>query len=277
MKEYCNWMVLIAAMASGGCVTESTEQPLSVMTFNIRYDNPNDGVDAWESRSEWVTSIVNSSGAHVVGLQEALKHQINDLVNDDSPFRWIGVGRTDGLSGGEYSPILYDPDRLELLDWHTKWLSEFPDSVGISGWDAALPRIATIASFVDRISADTIRVINTHFDHRGEEAREKSADLIGGWSINPSIVLGDFNIESTTPAYTSLTVTHGLSDAAILAEMAALGTFRTFDPAAQVSRRIDYVFLTSGYRVLDYQVLSPLRNGRYPSDHLPVVVQIERK
>lgn len=274
MTEYCHWMILITTMASGGCTTEGTEQPLSVMTFNIRYDNPNDGVDAWENRSKWVTSIIHDSGVHVVGLQEALKHQIDDIVTEESRFRWIGVGRTDGISGGEYSPILYDPDRLELLDWHTKWLSEYPDSVGISGWDAALPRIATIASFVDRTSADTIRVINTHFDHRGEEAREKSAALIGGWSTNPSIVMGDFNIESTTPAYTSLTVTRGLNDAAVLTEMDSVGTFRTFDPAANVSRRIDYVFLTSGYRVLDYRVLSPLRNRRYPSDHLPVVARI---
>ncbi len=277
MREYCNWMVLIATMASGGCVSDGTEQPLSVMTFNIRYDNPNDGVDAWENRSKWVTSIIHDSGVHVVGLQEALKHQIDDIVAEESRFRWIGVGRADGISDGEYSPILYDPDRLEPLNWHTKWLSEYPDSVGIAGWDAALPRIATIASFMDRASRDTIRVINTHFDHRGEEAREKSAALIGEWSITASIVLGDFNIESTTPAYASLTVTHGLSDAAVLANMDSVGTFRTFDPAANVSRRIDYVFLTSDYRFLDYRLLSPLRNERYPSDHFPVVARIELK
>ena len=270
-------MVLIATMASGGCATEGTEESLSVMTFNIRYDNPDDGVDAWDNRSEWVASIIHGAGVHVVGLQEALKHQIDDIVTEESHFRWIGVGRTDGLSGGEYSPILYDPDRLELIDWHTKWLSEYPDSVGIRGWDAALPRIATIASFVDRTTADTIRVINTHFDHRGEEAREKSAALIGGWSTSPSIVLGDFNFESTTMAYNSLTVTHGLSDAGVLAEMDSVGTFRTFDPTANISRRIDYVFLTSGYRILDYRLLSPLRNERYPSDHLPIVVRIEQK
>ncbi len=277
MKEYRNWMVLIALMTSGGCVIEDSEQSLSVMTFNIRYDNPSDGVDAWENRSEWVASIIHSSGAHLVGLQEALKHQIDDIITEESRFRWIGVGRADGISDGEYSPILYDPDRLELLNWYTKWLSQYPDSVGIALWDAALPRIATIASFVDRASEDTIRVINTHFDHRGEEAREKSAALIGGWSINTSIVLGDFNIESTTPAYALLTVTHGLSDAAVLANMDSVGTFRTFDPAANVARRIDFVFLTSDYRILDYRLFSPLRNERYPSDHLPVVARIELK
>jgi len=250
---------------------------VSVMTFNIRYDNPSDGIDSWEKRSRWVGSLIDSSGAAVVGLQEALRHQIDQIVEVAPRFSWVGVGRDDGKDAGEFSPILYDSAQVRLLDWQSRWLSEAPDSIGSVGWDASMTRIATLATFFVIGSGDTLRVVNAHFDHLGEIAREESARMVAHWSSKSSIVMGDFNFEPNSNPYRVITTEKQLKDTAPEFGEGLIGTFRTFDPLSDTSRRIDYVFHGPGIEVLSYEVLSPIRNGRFPSDHLPVIAEIRVK
>lgn len=252
---------------------DASDRTVNVMTFNIRYDNPGDGEDAWPLRKEWVGQLIDSSEADIVGLQEALHHQLLDIVSIATRFDWVGVGRDDGGMSGEFSPVLYDRERFELLEAQTRWLSETPDSVGSVGWDAALPRIATIVTLRQRSNDRTVRVVNTHFDHRGETARANSASLIRKWMIDADVALGDFNFQPNEAPWDSITAA-GLVDVALTMEKGQEGTFRSFDSAAEVSSRIDYVFLDPSNEALSMDILAPTRNGRYPSDHLPVVVSV---
>jgi endonuclease/exonuclease/phosphatase family metal-dependent hydrolase len=272
--------VLLVAFLSPlvfGCRSDTaqSEDSIRVMTFNIRWASPDDGDNIWDNRSDWVSRIIDSSGVHVAGLQEVTHAQLQDIMHGQTRFGYVGVGRDDGAQRGEYAPVLYDTTRFVLIDWDTKWLSSFPDSIGTVGWDAALPRIATRVVLEDRGTRDTLRVINTHFDHRGEEARRESARLVAGWAAVGDVALGDFNFEPDTEPWQAI-VSNGLMDAGqtLSDPKAEAGTYRSFDPGSDTSARIDYVFHTPDWRATSYQVLDPVQGGYYPSDHLPVVVDL---
>ncbi|MBT6581691.1 MAG: endonuclease/exonuclease/phosphatase family protein [Bacteroidetes Order II. Incertae sedis bacterium] len=265
----------------GGCSTSDSPVSVTAMTFNIRWDNPNDGVDGWDLRKDWVSDVITESGAEIIGLQEALLHQIAHLDSSSAGFDWIGVGRDDGKTQGELSPILFDTTKWTVLEWDTRWLSSTPDSVGVAGWDAALPRIATIATLQHVKTQFELRVINTHFDHRGETAKLESAKLIRDWALEgnkPVLVLGDFNFKQHEPPYAALTDTVAdrfLRDAGT---GDTTSTFKGFDALKPVSgARIDYV-LSAGHQGPDqngqyatYSVIESIRSDRFVSDHLPVL------
>lgn len=263
--------LFLALLLASGCAPAAENPDLTVMTFNIRYANPDDGVDVWANRRDWVSALIDSSGADVIGLQEVLRSQLDDILSRTDRFAWEGVGRDDGADQGEFSPVLFDRERFERLDGGTRWLSNHPDSIGSRGWDAALPRITTWVDLRDRTSGREIRVWNTHFDHRGEEARRQSARLIATWMAGSDVALGDFNALPGSDPWQELTGS-GLVDSGAFAGQDSVGTFRTFDPASDVSNRIDYVFLAPSHELVNYRVLDPVVGGRYPSDHLPVRV-----
>lgn len=252
-----------------------TEQTVRAMTFNIRWASPNDGLNVWENRSEWVAALIDTSDADIVGLQEVTHRQLEDIMAAQSRFDWVGVGRDDGQQGGEYSPILFDSSRFELVSWDTKWLSSTPDSIGSVGWDAALPRVATRVVLRETRTNLDIRVVNTHFDHRGVEARIRSAAMIGDWGPSYDLALGDFNVEPASEAYQTM-IDGGWVDAGMSPPVQPVesGTFRTFDPTSDTSVRIDFIFHRPSWEVLSYDVLDPIVNGAYPSDHLPVVADL---
>lgn len=272
-----------------GYASPTSETTTTFLSFNIRYDNPGDGEDAWPKRSSWVASVIDTSGASIVGLQEALGHQLREVIGFAPRFSFVGVGREDGVDAGEYSPILFDSSVWSVTAWQTRWLSPDPSAVGIAGWDAALPRIATIADLRHLETNSTLRVINTHFDHRGQEARLESARLIRKWAGEVEgavVVLGDFNFEDDSPAYQQLTglssqlgikdtaLEAGLKDVGSLFQKADTPTFRGFDAYNTIGPRIDYVFVNKHVTPLSYDVLAPSRNGRFPSDHLPIAVSV---
>ncbi|MDA1029418.1 MAG: endonuclease/exonuclease/phosphatase family protein [Bacteroidetes bacterium] len=280
---------IVACVLIIGNTAPQSETTTTLLTFNIRYDNPGDGNDAWPNRSSWVAAVIDSSGASIVGLQEALGHQLREVVRFAPRFAFVGVGRDDGVDAGEYSPLLYDSSVWKVTSWQTRWLSPDSSAVGIAGWDAALPRIATIADFKHLESNSSLRVINTHFDHRGAQARLESARLIRKWAAEvegPVVVLGDFNLEDNTPAYQQLTglgsqlgmkgtgLEAGLKDVGGLFQKADTPTFRGFDSNNTLGPRIDYIFVNQEVTALSYDVLAPSRNGRFPSDHLPLKVAV---
>lgn len=150
-------VLLVAASASCarstvalGASPAPATSSLKVMSFNVRYDNPGDGVNAWPNRRDWVASLMRFHEADVIGVQEALASMLRDLDQRLPGFARFGVGRTNGVAEGEFSAILYRTDRLALQDSGTFWLSPTPEAVGSKGWDAALERIATWGRFRDR-------------------------------------------------------------------------------------------------------------------------------
>lgn len=269
--------VLLVA-ASGAAAAQDTD-PLRVMTFNIRYDNPDDGADAWPNRKEMAASMIRFHEADIAGLQEALKGQIDDLDALLPEYTWLGVGRADGQEAGEYSPIFYREDRFEVLRHDTFWLSETPDVPGSKSWDAAIERIATWAEMRDRESGRRFFVINTHFDHRGEVARAESASLllekIAELSDGlPVVLTGDFNALESSEPYRVLA--GGLSDAFKVSEHPHHGPTSTWSgfEAVEPGRRIDYIFVNRGFTVMEHGILADTWDGRFPSDHLPVLAEL---
>ncbi len=254
---------------------------LNYMTFNIRFDNPDDGEHAWPVRREKVASVIRFHQADIIGMQEVLRRQIDELEDLLPEYRWIGVGRNDGLNGGEFSPIFYRADRFSLVNNGTFWLSETPAVAGSVGWDAALTRIASWAVMEDISSGTRVLLLNTHFDHRGTQARTESARLLVG-SIEaladglPVIVGGDFNVPPTAEAYQVMT--GYLDDSYVRSETVPHGVAATnsgFEVGgSQEPNRIDYVFVDRAIRVLRYGALTDQWDGSYPSDHLPVLVEL---
>jgi endonuclease/exonuclease/phosphatase family metal-dependent hydrolase len=253
---------------------------LNVATFNIRYDNAADGVNAWPNRREWVRDLIDYHGFDVVGVQEALAHQLDFLTS--GRLAAVGVGRDDGKRAGEFSAVLYDRERFERKGEGTFWLSETPETPS-KGWDADCVRVCTWARLRDRAAGANGRefvFVNTHLDHKGQAAKEKGTDLIlerlpkitGGL---PFVVTGDLNSRPEDAPVRKLAA--ALRDARAASETkpyGPAGTFSGFDVKRPLDAPIDYVFVGPGVRVLRYAVLPDNWGGRYPSDHLPVAVRL---
>jgi len=254
-------------------------QSLTFLTYNIRYDNPADGADAWPKRREFLSRQLRFHAPDVFGIQEGLKHQLDYLHGELPEYTIVGVGRDDGREAGEYSALFFRIDRFRAVESGTFWLSEQPDTVS-KGWDAALPRICTWALLLDKMAKRKIWVFNTHFDHIGQVARRESAALILNKirEMNakdyPVVLLGDLNTGPNSEPIWILS--QGLRDAqtrSLEPPFGPSGTFNGFRFNEPVSLRIDYIFTSPDLSIQKYAVLSASNELHYPSDHLPVFVQ----
>jgi endonuclease/exonuclease/phosphatase family metal-dependent hydrolase len=254
---------------------------IEVASFNIRYDNPRDPMK-WEHRKDKVIEFI---GQHdIIGLQEVLPTQLREIRNALPHMQSYGVGRIDGASQGELCPIFYDSKKYLLEAKKTKWLSKIPSEVGSVGWDAVLPRIATIAVLRDLSNENLILVVNTHFDHRGIEAREHSSDILLNsvelyeGTVDATIVMGDLNAEPWEHSYGKLyhSVLEDSYDVSEFRCPGLRGTYTGFTPGLLEPKRIDYVFVKD-FRVLRYCHIEETYGNYYISDHLPVKVKLEYK
>ncbi|MCC7506497.1 MAG: endonuclease/exonuclease/phosphatase family protein [Saprospiraceae bacterium] len=259
----------------------ATAQTLRFLTYNIRYDNPGDGDDAWPKRRDYLAAQIGFYAPDVFGIQEGLHHQVEFLAQQLPQYAWVGAGRDDGRQAGEYSALFYRRDRFRLLDSGTFWLSETPGQPS-KGWDAALNRVCTYALLRDSVTGQQLWVFNTHFDHIGQEARRQSAALIiqkireKNPENKPVVVMGDFNAEpSEAPVATMKNALTDTQEASETPAFGPSGTFNGFKFHEPVTRRIDYIFTGgTGLRVLRHAVLSDSKDCHYPSDHLPVMADI---
>ena len=261
------------------------KETLRVITFNIRYNEPRDGVNAWSNRKTKVADVIRFHKADLVGVQEAQHNQLQDLEKLLPDFAWCGIGR-DGENKGEFSAILYRKSRFKLLETQTFWLSETPEKAGSKGWDADYPRIVTWAKFQDKQTKKTFYHFNTHFDHIGKQARTESAKFllaqipkIAGKSL--FVVTGDFNAKEDTNIYQILTgklepANFKLNDARYVSQNGHFGGNSTFSAFKELipDNRIDYVFVREGVKVLEHAILSDRWDGLWASDHLPVLAEI---
>lgn len=283
---------LLFFMLFAFCFDQSAAQHDSfrVMSFNIRLPHQGDGIHYWDHRRLLVASTIRYHEADIIGVQEAFRRQLDEMVTDMPEFDWFGVCRTDGSvqpnPDSEFSAILYRKDRFERLDGSTFWLSETPDVVGSKGWDAALPRIVTWAKFKDLKSGKIFFYVNTHFDHKGEQAREESAKLLlrkldeiaGEEHV---ILSGDFNSTDTSKPYGILTdrqSKHGMTDAMYASRAPHHGPVGSFSGSFMLpgvgDYRIDFIFIRHQITVLKHAILSDSWDGRLPSDHLPVLAEL---
>lgn len=280
-------IVVGCSSASTNVATPMSKEPsyIRVMTFNIRYDEPQDKENAWPNRKELVASMIRFHHADLVGVQEALARQLKDLERLLPDYSWVGVGRADGKAAGEFSAVLYRKNRFKHLESSTFWLSETPQ-VPSAGWDAALPRIVTWIKLRDLQTGKIFYHFNTHFDHRGVRARGESARLLLDRTAQiagnlPAVVTGDFNFTESSDGYKLLTKKNSekasaLRDARYVSEHGHHGPTSTFNEFKGLipDRKIDYVFVKGNIRVLQHGVLSDTWDGRFASDHLPVLAEI---
>jgi len=260
---------------------------LTVMTFNIRLDAPADGLNAWPNRKDLVIRTILFHKAEVVGAQEALNGQVADLEAGLPGYVRVGVGRDDGAAAGEFNPIFFLKERFECLRHSTFWLSATPDHPGSRGWDAACNRIVTWAELYDRRTGTTLFAFNTHFDHIGETARRESAALLlrrlaALAGAAPVLVTGDFNCAMEDEPYRLLTagVQGGppLADSRTLSSSAPYGgrsSFNGFRPDTGRGAIIDFIFVRPGTRVVRAGVIAEKWDGRFASDHYPVLAEVD--
>ncbi len=272
--------ILFSFLLAFAGITHS-QSTLTALSYNIRYDNPGDGADAWPVRRAWLAAQLRFYSPDVFGIQEGLQRQVDYLSEQLPAYERVGGGRDDGKQAGEYSALYFRKARFGLLASGTYWLSETPD-VPSKGWDAALPRICTYAHLYDTLAGKKIWVFNTHFDHIGVKARRRSAELILlkitelNTDYDPVVLMGDFNAEPSDDPIVLLR--RGLSDTRLISLEAPFGpdgTFNGFKFSEPVTRLIDYIFiLGNGMQVTQQATLSDSRNGHYPSDHLPVLARM---
>ena len=255
-------------------------QQVNVMTYNIRYDTPADSVNQWGKRTARVYALIRKYDPDIIGVQEAMHNQITDLVSNLKDYAYVGVGRDDGKTKGEFSTILYKKDKYTITRKGTFWLSPTPTVAGSKGWDAAITRVATWTIMKDKQSGGSFFVLNTHFDHIGKEARRESALLVKKRGAElagnlPVIVTGDFNCKREEPPYAAIMSNDGLQ---LLdpAPSPAPGTFCSFKVNSIACEPIDYVFHSSQWKASGYKVITDNDGKYYPSDHLPVIVQLSR-
>ncbi|HDR51337.1 MAG TPA: endonuclease/exonuclease/phosphatase family protein [Mariniphaga anaerophila] len=260
-------------------------QQMNIISYNIRLNTASDGENAWPNRIEMVNSLLRFHEADIFGLQEALYDQIQDIEKGLPEYEWFGVGRDDGEKAGEFSPIFYNKSKFILYDHGTFWLSETPD-VPSKGWDAALNRIVTWGRFQSKVTGKQFLVFNTHFDHRGTEARKNAAlliekkirEMIRNKDL-PVILTGDLNL--TPDSEPVVLLKEYMRDSFEVTEeppYGPVGTFNGFKIDADLSsNRIDYIFVHGGVDVLKYAALTDFKDHRFPSDHLPVFAKVQLK
>ncbi len=293
----CCLLAWLLAAPTAATAQEQEQTPnanrVQVITYNIRYLNRNDGPDHWDQRAATVAEMI--AQGDIVGLQEATRKQIDDVLPKLTAFDWYGVGRDDAKDRGEFSPVFWRTDRFEAVDRGTFWLGPDTAAVGKPAWGANLPRICSwvvlrpvgSAASGSANSTGELLVMNTHFDHQSAEARVNSAKLLREQAEKMAgdrdvIIMGDLNARPDSQPLAALTAQDGdfvLADTITRSETPAQGPTGTWNGFKQIDpdTRIDYILTRADRpRVLAHRTADPKTpDGRFASDHLPVVVALQ--
>ena len=254
-------------------------------TFNIRLQNDGDEQAGfgWSVRKDRVANYIKEKHIDVVGMQEVLHGQLEDLLERLPEYDYVGVGRTDGKTKGEYSPIFFLKDKFEVLEKGNFWLSETPEVPGSKGWDAAIERVASYAKLKDKQTGKIFMAVNTHFDHVGVTARRESAklimkkiqDIVGK---QPAVVTGDFNVTEDDEAYTTMISNKFKMNDAYHMTPNHTGTVYTYHNFCKIPplkcEKIDFIFITPTIRVNHSHIEEPNPKALL-SDHNPHWADLE--
>lgn len=256
-------------------------QKITIGTFNLRYDNPRDTGNLWVDRAPIVSNLIRFHDFDLLGTQEGLPNQVNDIAAALPEYARYGKGRDDGIDAGEHSAIFYKKDRFTLLKSGDFWLSETPDKPG-KGWDATCcNRICSWVYLEDKSTKKRFYAFNVHFDHQGVVARRESSKLILAKITEiagqaPVLFTGDLNGGRDTEWYQTLATSGLLTDVFTkvkfpYANNASFNSFRT----PRGTTVIDHIFMTKQFTASKWGILTDSYFGKYPSDHFPVLAVVE--
>ncbi len=280
----------LAVSPARALVQSVVREPLAVMSFNIRYGTAKDGENNWTARRAMLFDLVREQDADIIGLQEALDFQIDEMAAAAPYYAVIGVGRDDGRARGEFSAILFRKGLFRVAEGGTFWFSDTPATPGSRSWGNNVTRICTWARLIDRDGLG-FYVYNLHLDHQSQPSRERSTELLRdriaarAVTTDPVIVTGDFNVGEDNAALVPLLGPRPPEKAATLPlfvdtfrvvrpDEKTVGTFTAFKFGQESGPKIDYVLVQPGTEVLHADILRFSRNERYPSDHFPVVARV---
>lgn len=259
-------------------------EPLTVMSFNIRYGTANDGENRWENRRDMLFALMRAEHADLIGVQEALYSQIQEILAAVPGYAVAGVGRDDGRTKGEFSAILFRTSRFTLSDAGTFWFSDTPEVVASTSWGNTITRICSWVRLIDR-DGRAFWHYNVHLDHQSQPSRERSTALLAQRIAaradrgEPAIVTGDLNVGESNPALTALVGSPAAPGPfvdtfrVLYPGAKEVGTFTAFDATGIAGDKIDYVFVPRGTEVISAAIVRTATNGRLPSDHFPVTAR----
>jgi endonuclease/exonuclease/phosphatase family metal-dependent hydrolase len=264
---------------------------LRVMSFNIRYGTAKDGDDRWELRRDMVLRTIRKFDPDLLGVQEALDFQCDELDKALDGYTFHGVGRDDGKRKGEFTGVFYKTGRFDRLGAGHFWLSETPDQPGSKNWDADLTRMASWVKLRDRKSPGEppVLFVNTHWDHMGKRARFESAKVIRRkiGEMHPEgavVIVGDFNAREDDEEYAELVRAADDEGPRYVDAFRAVHPDRTTEEASfhafkggVEGSRIDWIVHSENLQPLEASIDRTNENGRYPSDHYPVTAVLVRK
>ena len=274
--------VVAPALAQGSDAADLAPISLKAMTFNLRFASqtpPN----SWPQRRPVMRDCILKYAPDVMGTQEGVYTQLKDLASDLPEYAWIGLGR-DGGSRGEFMAIFYRTERFEPMEYDHFWLSDTPNVIASTTWGNSNRRMVTWVRFRDRKSNQQFYFMNTHLDHQIQAAREKGATLIRqrieGLKTNlPLLLVGDFNAQAgVNQAYRILTDDGFLTDtwtAAGRRVNESYNSFHGYAPLEQKGNRIDWILGRNLGKCSETEIVLFNWDGQYPSDHCPVIAQVE--
>jgi endonuclease/exonuclease/phosphatase family metal-dependent hydrolase len=276
---------LIAATAAlhvvlaSNSLAQQPREPVTVMSFNIRYGTAKDGENEWGRRKEMLFDVVRTQEADIIGLQEALDFQIDEITAAVPAYATVGVGRDDGRARGEFAAILFRKNRFRVAEAGTFWFSDTPTVPASKGWGNNITRICTWARLVDR-DGRAFYVFNVHLDHQSQPSRERSTQLLReriearAVAADPVVITGDFNVGEKNPALATLRGPFLDTFRVLHADEQTVGTFTGFKFGNTAGEKIDYVLVQPGTEVMHADIIRSSREQRYPSDHFPVVARV---
>lgn len=271
---------------------------LRVVSLNVRYATSSlaPGELPWAKRLPLIVAqlrfIARAQSNVFICLQEVLHNQLVDILGCLRSWSHIGVGRDDGKQKGEYSPVLYQPNRWRCISAHTTWLSKTQDRPS-KGWDASSIRIVTAGVFEQVEDSRQIGILSTHLDDQGAESRFHAAGILleilraSPFNEMPVILAGDFNARTDDRAYRRMVESGIVRDCKDLAafKYGEQYTYTGFDKSESPAR-IDFLFLSVPGRSPEAEISvaghSILQNknqdeGAYFSDHRPVIGDFDWK
>ena len=276
MRKRILWAGALMAAGAAGLWAES----LRVMTFNVRYPATSDGPNRWEQRRDLLVATIKEKNPDVFGTQELFYEQGQYIVEKAPEYQWFGVSRR-GNRTDEHMGVFYKPGVLRLVESGNFWLSETPETPGSMSWSVTLPRMVTWGLFEVKASGKRFYLYNTHFPHRREdaEARVQCAKVIQARMSKlpkdvPFVLVGDFNTDVGSAPYQE--IAPGLTDAWTTAgsKSGPNGTFNGFKGTG-TGPRIDWILFRGFRRATEAETVTKNEEGRYPSDHFPVVAVLE--